>query len=337
IQESGRRAEELTRQLLAFGRKQLVQARIVNLNQVIRKMESMLRRLIPEDIKMVTNLSAELPNVKADISQIEQILMNLIINARDAIKDNTNIKARKRIEIITEYKEAGDHIVVRYAEKPDMPYVMLSVADTGMGMDDSLREHIFEPFFTTKEISKGTGLGLATVYGIVRQNEGNIFVTSQPGEGSVFSILWPASSEEADIQNDKDYENQSLEGNERILLVEDNRAVLEFACETLRGFGYSVTTAINGKEALNIINNSEEPFDLIVTDLIMPEMNGQELVEQLQGQIEMNKVLFVSGYTFDHLLKEGWLREDIQFLKKPYSVRSFTGKIRQILDPDKGG
>ena len=332
IQESGRRAEELTRQLLAFGRKQLVQAQIVNLNQVIEKTEAMLRRLISEDIQMVTDLSGDIPNIKADPSQIEQVLMNLIINARDAIQDRNNNKAEKRIEIKTEFKEAGDSMVNQYAEKPDMPYVMLSITDTGTGMDDTLQEHIFEPFFTTKEISKGTGLGLATVYGIVRQNEGSIFVISHPGEGSVFCVLWPASSEETNEQDDKNYEDQNLEGTERILLVEDNRAVLEFTSATLEEFGYSVELALNGKEALDIIKKSPEPFDLIVTDLIMPEMNGQELIEQLEDRIETDKVLFVSGYTFDHLLKEGWLREDIHFLKKPYSVKAFVGKIRQILD-----
>ncbi len=332
IQESGRRAEELTKQLLAFGRKQMVQARIINLNKIIMKTETMLRRLISEDIKMVTELGRDIPNIKADPSQIEQVLMNLIINARDAVIDKKNKKTEKRIEIKTMFKEAGDHVVVRYAEKPDMPYVMLSITDTGTGMDDSLQEHIFEPFFTTKEISKGTGLGLATVYGIVRQNEGNIFVTSQPGEGSVFSILWPASSEETNPQSDKEYQNQNLEGKERVLLVEDNRAVLEFASATLRNFGYSIETALNGKDALDIVHHSPEPFDLIVTDLIMPEMNGQELIEQLGDRIKTDKVLFVSGYTFDHLLKEGWLREDIHFLKKPYSVRTFVGKIRHILD-----
>ena len=332
IQDSGRRAEELTRQLLAFGRKQLVRAQIVNVNQIIEKTETMLRRLISEDIHMITELSANIPNIKADPSQIEQVLMNLIINARDAVVDQNTNSTDKRIEIKTEYKEAGDPIVKQYTEKPDMPYVMLSVTDSGTGMDDSLQEHIFEPFFTTKEISKGTGLGLATVYGIVRQNEGNIFVISHLGEGSVFSILWPASSEEANALTDKDYENQNLEGNERILLVEDNRAVLEFASATLKNFGYPVEVALNGKEALDIVKNAQEPFDLIVTDLIMPEMNGQELIEQLEDRIEADKVLFVSGYTFDHLLKEGWLREDIHFLKKPYSVRTFVGKIRKILD-----
>ncbi len=332
IQESGHRAEELTKQLLAFGRKQMVQAQIINLNQIIKKTETMLRRLISEDINMVTELGPDIPNIKADPSQIEQVLMNLIINARDAVQDQKMNKTEKRIEIKTEYKEAGEPIVRQYTEKPDMPYVMLSVTDNGKGMDLTVQEHIFEPFFTTKEISKGTGLGLATVYGIVRQNEGNIFVTSHPEEGSIFSILWPATSEEINIVTDTDYENQNLEGNERILLVEDNRAVLEFASATLKNFGYPVEVALNGLEALDIVQKSSEPFDLIVTDLIMPEMNGQELIEKLETQIEKDKVLFVSGYTFDHLLKEGWLREDIHFLKKPYSVRAFVGKIRRILD-----
>jgi len=332
IQESSKRAEELTRQLLAFGRKQLVHAKVININTIINKTESMLRRLIPEDIHIDTELNPDIPNIKADPSQIDQILMNLIINARDAIQNRGNLKSDKRILIKTSFISPDNVLIKQYAEKPEMPYILLSVTDSGVGMDENLKEHIFEPFFTTKDVSKGTGLGLATVYGIVRQNDGNIYVNSKRGEGSTFNILWPVTEEQTVSDLEEKPGKKILLGNEHILLVEDDEAVREFAADSLTRFGYLVQLAANGREAIEVVQNIAKPFDLVITDLIMPEMNGQELIEQLKDQVDTAKVLYVSGYTFDYLHKEGNLRDDIQFLQKPYSVNTFVGKVRDILD-----
>ncbi len=331
VEKAGKRAQNLTRQLLAFSRKQIIKRKQLNVNDVITDMEKMLIRLIGEDIRIDVNLNEKIYPIMADPGQIEQIVMNLVINARDAIKatDHTN---PWRITVETDNR-TKDEVSESFMENENIHnYTVISVSDTGIGMSEDIKEKIFEPFFTTKGIGKGTGLGLSTIYGIVKQNSGIIHVYSEPGKGSTFTIFWPVDTDDSVEAEEITAHNKSpLTGNETILFVEDEDSVRDFAVSALEALGYSIYEAPNAKEAIRLIEEDHIQFDLLVTDLIMPEMGGKELVDHLTDKMDRLKVLFTSGYTESNIVQDGILNEGINFLHKPYSVQQLTQKIRSIL------
>ncbi len=334
ILSAGKKAEKLTTQLLAFSRKQVHDSQVVNLNELIEELQKMVRRLISENIKLVFKLENKKVNIKADSGQIEQIIINLIVNARDAINAKKKTFKKRQILLTTALKTIDESFVRKHPETCPGEYVLISVEDSGVGMDDVIKDRVFEPFFTTKEVDKGTGLGLSTVYGIVKQNSGCLYVESDPGKGSCFNILWPVAGKEEKVKavNEAEQISGDSAGSEIILLVEDDENVRSFACEALREMDYKVICAANGMEALKKISSAKVKPDLMITDIVMPGMDGKELVNKMSGRIDLKKVLFVSGYPFDTLVKEGNLETGINFLQKPYSVRRLNAKIRSILN-----
>jgi len=332
ILNAGKRAERLTSQLLAFSRKQVHQLKILDMNLTISELDKMIRRLIPEDIEIISDYGENLPFIKADPTQLEQIVINLIINARDAIRMNPEEGAPKKITICTQAVDLDDLFVSTHPASSTGPHILLKVCDTGIGMDEDVRSRIFEPFFTTKEVGKGTGLGLSTVYGIVKQNNGFIHIDSTPGEGSTFSIYWPVTQGIPENEQLDEASTSSLSGTETILFVEDDEGVRNFACSALKSFGYKVIEANRPQNALKITRKKNQSIDMLITDLVMPGINGKELAERLSGLIELDKTLFVSGYSMDYISREGELQEGIHFLQKPYSVKQLLQKIREILD-----
>ncbi len=326
IMKAGERAAALTRQLLAFSRKQILQPKILDLNQIVVDMNKMLQRLIGEDIDLLMGLAADLGKVKADPNQIEQILLNLSINARDAMPRGGRLTIEtSNVDLSQEYSR--DHVSV-----PPGRYVMLAVSDNGCGMDAGTQAHIFEPFFTTKEVGKGTGLGLATVYGIVKQSEGTIWLYSEVGRGTAFKIYLPCAEapvKEVDGEAD-DFE--SLQGTETVLLVEDEAVVREMATEILRDSGYHVLEAKHGHEAMILGRQHSGVIHLMLTDVVMPQMSGRELAEQLTPLRRDMKVLYMSGYTDDAIVHHGVLDEGTAFIGKPFTPSALTRKVREVLD-----
>ncbi len=332
ILHAGKRAENLTRQLLAFSRKQIYETKIINLNQVITGLDKLLRRLIGENIQISSKLAKDLPPIKADPGQIEQIMMNLVVNARDAINDLNDSSANKMISIETGTEFIHEATQEKYPEMTSGEKIFISIHDTGGGIPNDLKDKIFEPFFTTKAKGKGTGLGLSTVYGIVKQNRGFIYVSSEGTNGTTFKIYWPASDAQVSKEKKKNQDGNDLQGDERLLFVEDDEAVRNLVCGALRNLGYHVVEAINGSHALDIIKQNSQSFDLLVTDLVMPKMNGQELVARIQEMNQSFRVLYTSGYTNDHIVSEGELRQGVNFIAKPYSIGNIAERIRKILD-----
>lgn len=333
IQKAAKRAENLTSQLLAFSRKQIYNPAIIDMNQVVKQIDQMIRRLIGEDILIEEILAGDLPSVKADPVQLEQMLINLLVNARDAINAKTEIASQKKIIIETHSAFLDASYVKNHPGCEEGLYVILSVSDSGVGMDRETKEKIFEPFFSTKEQGKGTGLGLSMVYGIVKQNKGYIGVYSEPGRGTTFKINWPASNESLSEMNQrKTVKINSLSGTESILLVEDDQAVRNFAASALKSLGYTVFEAGHGKEALQMLQRKQVQPDLLITDLIMPEMNGKELARKVQQISPSLQILFTSGYTENHIVRGGSLERGIQFIVKPYSISGLAQKVREVLD-----
>ncbi|MDX6501468.1 MAG: hypothetical protein QOG23_4728 [Blastocatellia bacterium] len=326
IKKSGERAAALTRQLLAFSRKQILQPKIIDLNQIVVDMNKMLQRLIGEDIDLMMGLAADLGKVKADPNQIEQILLNLSINARDAMPKGGRLTIEtSNVDLSEEFSR--DHVSVRPGQ-----YVMLAVSDNGCGMDAETQAHIFEPFFTTKEVGKGTGLGLATVYGIVKQSEGTIWLYSEVGRGTAFKIYLPcaeAPMKEVEVGAD---DRESLQGTETVLLVEDEEVVRDMATEILRDAGYHVLEARHGPEALILGRRHAGAIHLMLTDVVMPQMSGRELAEQLTPLRRDMKVLYMSGYTDDAIVHHGVLEEGTAFIGKPFTPSALARKVREILD-----
>lgn len=326
IRKSGARASALTRQLLAFSRKQILQPKIIDLNQIVVDMNKMLQRLIGEDIDLLMGLAADLGKVKADPNQIEQILLNLSINARDAMPKGGRLTIEtSNVDLSEDYSR--DHVSVSPGQ-----YVMLAVSDNGCGMDAETQAHIFEPFFTTKEVGKGTGLGLATVYGIVKQSEGTIWLYSEVSRGTSFKIYLPCAEalvKEVEIEGD-DFE--SLQGTETVLLVEDEAVVREMATEILRDSGYHVLEAKHGHEAMILGRQHSGRIHLMLTDVVMPQMSGRELAEQLTPLRRDMKVLYMSGYTDDAIVHHGVLDEGTAFIGKPFTPSALARKVREILD-----
>ncbi len=325
IKKSAERAAGLTRQLLSFSRNQAIEPRVVDLNLIVADMEDMLRRLIGEDIDVVFTPSGIPARVKADPGQIEQVLMNLVVNARDAMPGGGRLTVETSLTEITEPRAPGDTLQAG-------TYAVLSVRDTGCGMDAETQAHMFEPFFTTKERGKGTGLGLAMVYGIVLQSGGHIQTQSEPGCGSTFSIYLPrveAGSEVPEMAVDP---ARPFAGTETVLLVEDEAPVRQLAREMLLGTGYTVVEARSGAEALELFRRRADEIDIVVTDVVMPQMGGGELVEKLMVLRPGVRVLFVSGYTDEALVRHGAAGAAPAFLQKPFTYETFVAKLREVLD-----
>ena len=340
ILSAGQRAAKLTGQLLAFSRKQIYRPQTVEINRHIRNLLDMLRHLIREDIVIETKLAPKLPPINADPHQLEQILVNLVVNARDAIYEQYDISRGKRITIQTDTIELDEPFSTMYPDSSLGKYICLCVSDTGVGMDEETREKIFEPFFTTKPKGHGTGLGLATVYGIVKQNNGNIYVYSEKGKGTTFKILWPLA-QNSDMATDTLHnpaEKIDLSGTETILLVEDDPQVRAFAVDSLRDLGYTIFEAENGDHALQLLSEKSPGLDLLITDVIMPEMDGPTLVESVRQQLSDVPVLFMSGYADDLLGNRGALTQTVEYLQKPFSAHSLAKKVRAVLNkqPKKG-
>jgi len=328
IQNAGQRAAALTRQLLAFSRKQLLEPEVLSINKVVTGIEIMLRRLLGEDIDIEVHRADELGSVLADPGQIEQVIMNLAVNARDAMPQGGKLT----IETINAELDEGyaeQHVAV----KPGR-FVMLSVTDTGSGMDAETRAHIFEPFFTTKEKGKGTGLGLSTVYGIVKQSGGNIWVYSEPGRGTTFKVYLPrVDAPAADIKRRP--VSMMATGSETVLIVEDEEAVRRLADRILRSAGYKVLTAAGGGEALLLCEKHDGAIDLLLTDVVMPQMSGRELAERLAKTSPKLKVLYMSGYTDNAIVHHGVLDPGTRFIGKPFAAAELTRKVREVLDEGK--
>jgi CheY-like chemotaxis protein len=327
IRKSTERAENLTRQLLAFSRRQVMEMKVFDLNDLLRNLEKMLCRVIGEDIELTTLLAEDLGRVKVDPGQIEQVILNLAVNARDAMPSGGKLTLETaNVEIDEAY--ARSHISVVPGH-----YVLLSVSDTGGGMPPEVKEQIFEPFFTTKGKGKGTGLGLSTVYGIVKQSGGNIWVYSEPGKGTTFKIYLPRVEEEVDALPRRDEPSDLPKGNETILLVEDDSSVRDLAARFLRGQGYKILEATNGNEAIRIARKSKkEKVHLLLTDMVMPQMGGKELVERFRSIHPEIKVLFISGYTDTAITHHGLSEPNTTLLQKPFSLTSLAQKVREVLD-----
>ena len=326
ILKAGQRSASLTRQLLVFSRKQVLLPRVFDLNETVRESEKLFRRLIGEDIELHTVSHARLDLINADPGQIEQVLMNLVVNARDAMPQGGKLTIETRnIELTEDYTREHPEV------KPGN-YVMLSVSDMGTGMTEETRRRLFEPFFTTKEIGKGTGLGLAVVQSIVKQSDGHIEVYSEPGLGTSFKIYLPRALKSQVATKSKLLHRTSPRGTETILLVEDEEAMRVLTMRTLRLCGYVVFDAANGNEALRFAGKSAEPIHLLVTDVVMPGMGGRKLADQLAPLHANMKVLYISGYTDDAVIRHGILHDDVNFLQKPFSAIALAVKVREVLD-----
>ena len=322
---AGERAATLTRQLLAFGRKQILSPSAVSLNQIVSSMETMLRCLVPENIEVTTVLAAELGAAMADTGQVGQVLMNLVTNARDAMPGGGKIRIETANVELESATGEGDGGIGPGA------YVTLTVTDTGIGMDDRTRALIFEPFFTTKEIGKGTGLGLPMVYGIVKQSGGAIGFHSQPGEGSAFTVYLPRLDAEAVPTSSPPVVERSRSGQGTVLLVEDQASVRNLITRVLRASGYRVIEADSGPQALALPDSELSSIDLLITDVVMPGMSGSALAAGLTARKEGLRVLFISGYAPNRTMHEGLLEPGMAFLQKPFSPAQIAAKVDEIL------
>jgi len=324
IKKAGQSAASLTRQLLAFSRQQVLEPKVLDLNAIVLQVEKMLRRLIGEDIDLRTNLESGLGAIKADQSQIEQVIMNLAVNARDAMpQGGALIITTANVDVDEEYAR------LHQPQKPG-PYVLLTVVDTGMGMDGDTQSRIFEPFFTTKEIGKGTGLGLSTVYGIIRQSDGHIWVYSEPGKGTTFKIFLPRIGQTVQTEKVVTGFTGSLRGSATILLVEDEHPLRELTRNLLEGAGYNVLEAERPDKAIEIAVGHHEPIHLMLTDMIMPGMNGLVLAANLAAIRPAMKVVYMSGYTgFTH---PGVADSGVTLLTKPFTRESLLRKLHEVLE-----
>jgi PAS domain S-box-containing protein len=327
IQRAGALATDLTRQLLTFNRKQVLQPSPVRLNDVVSQMEKMLRRLIGEDIDLVIDLSADIGMIRADRAQIEQAILNLAVNSREAMPDGGTVTIETcNVDVDATY--ASRHVPMQPGA-----YVMLVFSDTGAGMGPEVQSHIFEPFFTTREQEKRTGMGLSTVYGIVRQSGGYIWVYSEPDLGTTFKLYLPRTSgQELPAPSPPPPAPRDLQGSETVLLVEDLDSIRELACEVLQGKGYKVLSARNAGEALLISEQHTGLIHLMLTDMVMPRMGGRELAERLQPWHPEMKVLYMSGYTETDLVRKGLQQAGASFLEKPFSPQALARKVREVLN-----
>ncbi|MBI4877125.1 MAG: response regulator [Acidobacteria bacterium] len=327
IRKAGGRAAELTRQLLAFSRKQIIQPAPLNLNDLAGEMRSMLQRLIGEDVELVTKLAPDLGQVMADSGQFHQVLMNLAVNARDAMPGGG------RLIIETANFDLDEGCAAVHPDMTPGSYVLLAVSDTGTGMDEETRQHIFEPFFTTKGLEKGTGLGLSTVYGIVKQSRGWIWVYSEPGHGTIFKIYLPRLEGALAAGRAAAPAPGTLRGSETVLVVEDEEIVRRLTVEIVRSYGYRVLEAARGGEALLVAERHPEPIHLLLTDVVMPGITGKELADRLKRLRPEMKVLYMSGYTADAIAHQGVLDSGVNYIQKPPVPSALAAKIREVLGP----
>jgi signal transduction histidine kinase/ActR/RegA family two-component response regulator len=325
IESTAERAAELIRQLLAFSRKQVLQPGVLRLNAIVESMAPMLTRVIGEDVDLTTRLEPKLRHVKADPTQIEQVIMNLAVNARDAMPDGGQLTLETaNVTVDSPYKD----------QNPDVTpgaYVMLAVSDTGTGMDAETRRRLFEPFYTTKEPGKGTGLGLSTVYGIVKQSGGHIWVYSEPGHGATFKIYLPVVCESADVASVAPPDDVPR-GTETILLVEDEGEVRALVRQVLQERGYRVVEASSPREALRLASDTAAPIDLLLTDVIMPQMTGRALADLVTGDRPGTPVLFMSGYADSAVVEHGVLQAGRAYLQKPFTPMQLARVVRRVLD-----
>ncbi len=336
IRHAGKRAEILTRQLLGFSRKQIYHPIPLNINETLLSLNKMLGRLIGEDIGVEMVLEDNIDSISADQSQIEQIFTNLIINARDALKPVSLEGRKKRITIETGQTAFDPDTIKRVSLDTPGPYIFFSVSDNGMGMSRELQKRIFEPFFTTKAKHEGTGLGLSLIYGIVKQNKGSVQVYSEEGRGTMFKIYWPASQTEQKTNLHKpEPVIENLSGNESILVVEDDRDVCHFATNCLLSLGYEVHNSFDGEQALSFLLENKEKTDLIITDLIMPNLSGKTLAKKALARFPAIKIIYVSGYSDNHIVHDGLLEQGVNFLQKPYSQQNLAKIVRKVLNQNK--
>jgi PAS domain S-box-containing protein len=327
IQQASDRATTLTRQLLAFSRKQLLELKVIDVNAIVTDMERLLRPLIGEDIELTTCLAPNIGCTRADAGQLEQVIMNLVVNAKDAMPTGGKISIRTAaVNLDDSYRPENTFI-------KNGPYVMISVSDNGQGMDRETQARIFEPFFTTKEKNKGTGLGLSTVYGIIKQSGGYVFVQSELGRGTVFTIYFPRVDEPSEARGDLPVSLAAAGGTETVLLVEDEDSVRQLVRETLESRGYRVLEAANGQAALTVAASHRAEIHLLITDVIMPGLSGHELVQQLHPARPAIKVLYLSGYAQDAFPNPLATEAQKTFLQKPFTLQSLARKVREILGP----
>ena len=324
IVHASEQASALTRQLLAFSRRQVMHADVLDLNEIVAGMQSMLQRIIGDDVSVGVRFAQGLAPIEADRAQIERVILNLAANARDAMPEGG------RLTIETANVELDEDYVASHGEVTPGPHVMLAVSDTGTGMSEEVRRHLFEPFYTTKPA--GTGLGLATVFGVVKQSGGSIFLYSEEGSGSTFKIYLPAATAEVPAARAPGNGPVSAVGSEKILVVEDDAGVRELVRLMLEGSGYRVVTADGAAEAERICTDGENGIDLVLTDVMMPDMNGRALAERLVDLCPAVRVLFMSGYSDEAVHHHGVIRPDSAFVEKPFTALTLTAKVRELLD-----
>jgi two-component system, cell cycle sensor histidine kinase and response regulator CckA len=324
IQQAADRAAALTRQLLAFSRKQLLELKVIDINTVISDMERLLRPLIGENIELITRLSADTGHTRADAGQLEQVIMNLVVNAKDAMPEGGRLTLQS--SDVTVRPGFSEHRFIQPGR-----YAVISVSDTGHGMDKETQSRVFEPFFTTKEKGKGTGLGLSTVYGIVKQSNGYVFAESQPGAGSTFYVYLPRVEESAEELTPAKSQPNEAGGCETVLLVEDEESVRELVRLTLAARGYKVIEAENGEIGLHAAETCKEQIDILITDVVMPGIGGRELAKKLLSMRPGISVLYLSGYTEDAVVTQGALGPNIAFLQKPFTLQNLAKKVREVL------
>jgi nitrogen-specific signal transduction histidine kinase len=322
---AGDRAAGLTRQLLAFSRKAIIEPKILDLKALVTDIDNMLRRVIGEDIQLAIVIDPELGAVKADPGQIDQVILNLAVNARDAMPQGGKLTIELR------NLELDETYVLGHPEARPGPHVLLAVSDTGCGMDQATMTRIFEPFFTTKG-ENGTGLGLATVYGIVKQSGGHVAVYSEVGHGTTFRVYLPRLQQRPSSGKSQHGQAMMPRGSETVLLVEDEDGVRALSRHVLQVCGYTVLEATDGAEAVRIAGQHREHIDLLLTDVVMPRMSGREVAERVAGMHAGTKVLFLSGYTDDAVVRHGILEAEVAFLQKPFSPASLAAKVREVLD-----
>src|SRR5436309_3568194 len=330
IRTAGERAAGLTRQLLAYSRRQVLKPRVIDLNASVTSMVPMLRRLIGETIDLNPTLQTDLGRVEADPSQVEQIIMNLVVNARDSMPHGG------RVVVETSNADLDETFAKKHVPTRPGRYVMLAVSDTGSGMDEATQARIFEPFFTTKQLGKGTGLGLATVYGIVKQSDGYIWVYSEPRMGSAFKIYLPRVDAEVSREETRETTAPLPSGSETVLLVEDDRTVRLLAGEMLRMNGYTVLQARDGREALDLVRRHGQPIHLLLTDVVMPVVSGRQLASGVADIQPGIRVLYMSGYTDGVIAHHGVLDAGVAYLQKPFTADFLARKVREVLDARTG-
>ncbi|MBT9438751.1 MAG: response regulator, partial [Desulfobacterales bacterium] len=333
IKKAGKRAASLTRQLLAFSRKQIIQPKVLNINELLTDIEKMLGRLIGEDIELLTIPEPALWQVKIDPGQIEQVIINLAVNARDAMPKGG------KLTIETDNADLNENYFREHGIEGEKSghYVVLAVSDTGSGMDKKTQEHIFEPFFTTKEVGKGTGMGLSTIYGIIKQNNGFVWVYSEPGQGATFKVYLPEVKKDADLEKKEQTHVDDLSGSETVLIVEDNDSLRNFAQKILHIYGYRTLNAENGEDALRVCKEHDGRIDLMITDVVMPKMGGREAAKRLQPLYPQMKVIYMSGYTDNAIVHHGVLEPGLNFLEKPFTPEGLARKVREVLDAERFG